>query len=79
VTDEFLTIRTVVALLLKGVERAFTSRTVVALRRGHRDLLVGRLSSVARLSLPTQLSESKPAAYVDNPAALPSKSNQKSS
>jgi hypothetical protein len=45
--------------------------TVVALRRGHLALLVGRLSAVAHLSLPTQLLESKPAAYVDNTAALP--------
>jgi uncharacterized coiled-coil protein SlyX len=49
-----------------------TSRTVVALRRGHLALLVGRLSSVAHLSLPTQLLETKPAAFIDNPAALPS-------
>jgi hypothetical protein len=48
-----------------------TSRTVVALRCGHLALLVGRLSSVAHLSLPTQLLESKPAAYIDNLAALP--------
>jgi hypothetical protein len=48
-----------------------TSRTVVALRRGHLALLVGLLSSVAHHSLPTQLLESNPAAYKDNPAALP--------
>jgi hypothetical protein len=48
-----------------------TSRTVVALHREHLALLVGRLSSVAHLSLPTQLFESKPAAYTDNPAELP--------
>jgi hypothetical protein len=40
-------------------------RTVVALRHGHLALLVGRLSSVAYLSLPTQLLGSKPAAYID--------------
>jgi hypothetical protein len=46
-----------------------TSRTVAALRRGHLALIVVRLSSVAHLSLPTQLLESKPAAYIDNPVA----------
>jgi uncharacterized coiled-coil protein SlyX len=47
-----------------------TSRTVVALRRGHLAFLVGRFRSIAHLSLPTQLLESKPAAYIDNPAVL---------
>jgi hypothetical protein len=53
VTDERLISKTVVALLRKGYERAFTSKTTVALCFGHLALLVGRLSSVARLSLPT--------------------------
>jgi hypothetical protein len=46
-----------------------TSRTVVAPRRGHLALLVGRPSSVSHLSLPTQLLESKLAAYIYNPVA----------
>jgi hypothetical protein len=41
-------------------------------------LHVARLSSVAHLSLPIQPLESKPAAYIDNPARYPSKRNQKS-
>jgi hypothetical protein len=57
--------------LAKVTNELPTSRTVVALRRGHLALLVGRLSSVAHLSLPNQLLESKPVACIDNPAALP--------
>jgi hypothetical protein len=70
-TNELLTSRTVVSLHRKGDYRASTSRTEVALRRGYLALLVGRLSVVALLSLPTQPLESKPAAYIDNPAAIP--------
>jgi hypothetical protein len=44
---------------------------MVALRRRHLALLEGRPSSVAHLSLTTQLLESQPAAYIENPAALP--------
>jgi hypothetical protein len=71
VIDKLPASRTVVAMRRKGDLQASTTRIVVTLRRVHLALLVGRLSSVAHLSLQTQLLESKPAACIENPAAPP--------
>jgi hypothetical protein len=74
VTYELFTSRTVAALRRKGDLRASTSRNVVALRRGHLALLVGRLAEFSTsLSSDTHFGEQARRLYRQSGVATPLK------